>query len=217
MKQTFIALLLTAALSVSLKAEDGWTSLFNGTDLTGWKSNEETPNSFSVEDGAIKVSSGRAHLFYVGADGNASFKNFDFKAKVKIASTEPGSNSGIYIHTKFQESGWPAAGYECQVNSTKHKDPKKTGGLYAVKDVMNTSPVPDDVWFDYEIKVQDRSITIKINGVVTAEWTEPEGWDPATALKNMAGRKLSEGTLALQGHDPQSIVFYKDLYVKANP
>ena len=61
-----------------------------------------------------------------------------------------------------------------------------------MKDVLNTSPVADDEWFDYEIKVQDRSITIKINGKVTSEWTEPEGWDPATALKNMPGRKFSE-------------------------
>lgn len=217
MKNTLIALFATVGLAVSVQAGEGWTSMFNGTDLTGWKSNEETPNSFLVEDGAIKVNSGRAHLFYVGPDGNASFKNFEFKAKVKIASTEPGSNSGIYVHTKFEESGWPSQGYECQVNSTKHKDPKKTGGLYAVKDVLNTSPVADDVWFDYEIKVQDRSITIKINGVVTSEWTEPEGWDPATALKNMPGRKLSGGTIAIQGHDPESKVYYKDLFVKVNP
>ncbi len=217
MKNTLIALFATVGLTVSLHAEDGWISLFNGKDLSGWKSNNETPDSFLVEDGAIKVNSGRAHLFYVGPDGNASFKNFEFKAKVKILSTEPGSNSGIYIHTKFEDSGWPSAGYECQVNSTKHKDPKKTGGLYAVKDVLDVSPVSDDEWFDYEIKVQDRSITIKINGVVTSEWTEPEGWDPATALKNMPGRKLSEGTIAIQGHDPQSKVLYKDLFVKVLP
>lgn len=216
MKNTLIALFAAVGLTASLHAEDGWTSMFNGKDLSGWKSNDETPNSFSVEDGAIKVSNGRAHLFYVGADGNASFKNFEFKAKVKIVGTEQGSNSGIYVHTKFEPSGWPAAGYECQVNSTKHKDPKKTGGLYAVKDVLNTSPVADDEWFDYEIKVQDKSITIKINGKVTSEFTEPEGWDPATALKNMPGRKFSEGTIALQGHDPKSQVLYKDLYLKIN-
>ena len=217
MKRTLLPLLTALALSSGALAQDGWISMFNGKDLTGWKSNDEVPGSFTVEDGALKVSNGRAHLFYVGADGNASFKNFEFKAKVKIASTEPGSNSGIYIHTKYQATGWPEAGYECQVNSTKHKDPKKTGGLYAVKDVLDQSPVPDDVWFDYEIKVEGRHITIKINGQVTTDHTEPEGWDPATALKNMPGRKLSEGTIALQGHDPKSLVFYKDLFIKPLP
>lgn len=191
--------------------KDGWISMFNGKDFTGWKSNDETPGSFSVENGTIKVSNGRAHLFYVGADSDAKFTNFEFKAKVKHM---PGSNSGLYIATEYQDKGWPEKGYECQVNSTSHKDPKKTGGLYAVKDVLNTAPVEDDVWFDYGIKVEGKHITITINGKVTTDWTEPADWDPATALKNMAGRKLSPGTMAIQAHDPQSIVYFKDLYIK---
>ena len=188
--------------------------MFNGKDLTGWKSNDEKPNSFVVEDGAITTKNGRAHLFYVGADGQASFKNFIFKSKVLIHGNAQGSNSGIYVHTKYQADGWPYHGFECQVNSTKHKDPKKTGGLYAVKDVMDTSPVADDVWFDYEITVQDKHITIKINGVVTSDWTEPADWDPATALKNMPGRKFGEGTIAFQAHDAISSASYKDIFIK---
>jgi hypothetical protein len=47
------------------------------------------------------------------------------------------------------------------------------------------------------------------------DFTEPAGWDPATALKNMPGRKLSSGTIAIQGHDPKSICYYKDLFIKA--
>ena len=197
--------------AVSQEIKEGWIPMFNGKDLTGWKDSNETPGSFTVEDGVLKVGNGRSHLFYAGIDGNASFKNFEFKAKVKHM---PGSNSGIYIHTKFQEKGWPDAGYECQVNSTGHKDPKKTGGLYAVKDVLDTAPVADGEWFDYGIKVEGKHITITINGKVTTDWTEPEGWDPATALKNMPGRKLSEGTIAIQAHDPQSVVYYKDLMIR---
>ncbi len=197
--------------AASPEIKEGWIPMFNGKDLTGWKDSNETPGSFTVEDGVLKVGNGRSHLFYAGIDGNASFTNFEFKAKVKHM---PGSNSGIYIHTKFQEKGWPDAGYECQVNSTGHKDPKKTGGLYAVKDVLDTAPVADGEWFDYDIKVEGKHITISINGKVTTDWTEPEGWDPATALKNMPGRKLSEGTIALQAHDPQSVVYYKDLMIR---
>ena len=214
MKTSLLTFIAVGLLSSVASAADGWISMFNGTDLSGWKSNDEKPNSFVVEDGAIVTKDGKCHLFYVGADGNANFTNFEFKAKVKLGATEQGSNSGIYIHTKFQQTGWPDAGYECQVNSTKHKDPKKTGGLYAVKDVMNTSPVADEEWFDYEIRVEGKHITIKINGVVTTDWTEPEGWDPATALKNMPGRKLSSGTIAFQAHDPISRVSYKDLFIR---
>jgi hypothetical protein len=98
-----LTLTALAALSIAAFAaeNDGWTSMFNGKDLSGWKSNEETPGSFSVEDGVIKVSNGRAHLFYTGPNGAAKFQSFEFKAKVKHME---GSNSGLYIHTAWQDT-----------------------------------------------------------------------------------------------------------------
>lgn len=219
MKTRLPLLLATLAFAAGLlsslsAAEAGWTSLFNGKDLSGWKSNEETPGVFTVTpEGTLKVSGGRAHLFYVGPQGNAEFKNFEFKAKVM---TTPGANSGIYFHTQFEAKGWPSKGYECQVN-TSHTDAKKTGGLYAVRDVMNDAPSKDGEWCDYAIKVQGNHVTIQINGKTTADWEEPADWDPAKSLKDMPGRKLGTGTIALQGHDPKSTVFYKDMFIRPLP
>jgi len=191
-------------------ADEGWISLFDGRTLAGWKSNEETSNVFTVVDGAIRVSGGRAHLFYVGPDGKASFTNFEFRCQVK---TEPGANSGIYFHTAYQDKGWPSQGYECQVNNS-HKDPRKTGSLYAVCDVMNTSPVPDGVWFDYYICVDGKHVQIRINDRVVVDWTEPEDWTPPA---NMPGRRIGSGTFALQGHDPKSTVWYRAIKVRPRP
>jgi hypothetical protein len=220
MKTLTLLALASIALTPALRAQDGWISMFNGKDLSGWKANvatedkaDEKANTFSVKDGELVVSNGRAHVFYTGSDGAAKFKNFEFKAKVK---TSPGGNSGIYFHTAFEEKGWPSKGYECQVNST-HTDIKKTGGLYAVKDVLNNAPSKDGEWFDYYIKVEGKHIVIKINDQVTVDWTEPADWDPAAALKNMPGRKLGEGTIAIQGHDPKSITFYKEIFIKPLP
>lgn len=193
--------------------ERGWVSMFNGRDLTGWKSNDEKPGVFTVTGGLLKVSGGRAHLFYVGADGRASFRNFEFRAKVM---TTPGANSGIYFHTAFVERGWPSKGYEAQVN-TSHTDVKKTGGLYAVQDVVHNAPSKDNVWFDYYIKVEGRRIMIQIDGRTTVDWTEPADWNPAKALRNMPGRKLDQGLIALQGHDPKSTIYYKDLFIRPLP
>jgi hypothetical protein len=205
---TLLVMAAAAAIGVGLHAaEEGWISMFDGKTLAGWKSNDENPNVFSVEDGTLKVSGGRAHLFYVGPKGDAKFKDFEFKAKVK---TLPSANSGIYFHTAFEPKGWPSKGYECQVN-TSHSDRKKTGGLYAIRDVMDNAPSKDGEWFDYYIKVQGKQITIKINGKVTAEFAEPADWQPP---QNMPGRRLSEGTIALQGHDPKSTVYYKDLAIR---
>lgn len=208
--KTILAVVGAMALAVPSGADEGWVSMFDGATLAGWKSNDEVKGVFGVEDGALKVAGGRAHLFYVGPAGNASFKDFEFRAKVK---TTPGSNSGIYFHTEFQAAGWPAKGYECQVN-TSHKDAKKTGGLYGIRDVMNDAPSKDDRWFDYSIRVQGKRIVLSIDGKVTAEFTEPEGWEPP---KNMPGRRLASGTIAIQGHDPKSTVFYKDLKIRPLP
>ena len=186
-------------------------SLFDGKSLAGWKPSKNSPEgTYKVVDGVLQVRGGQGHLYFVGADGKASFKNFEFTAKVK---TYKGANSGIYFHTAYQDAGWPAAGYECQVNAT-HADKKKTGGLYAVKDVMDVAPAPDDEWFDYRIRVEGKRIQVWINGKQTVDFTEPADWTPP---KGMAGRKVGAGTFALQAHDPGCKVDYKDIKVETLP
>jgi len=202
-KHLLIATLLCA---FSQAKEEGFTPLFNGKDLTGWKANE-SPETFKVEDGKIIANGNRSHLFYVGDVKNHVFKNFELKAQVLC---KPNSNSGIYFHTEFQEKGWPAKGFECQVCANGFKDPRKTGSLYAVKDVAE-APAKDDEWFDYHIIVKGKSVTTKINDKVIVEWTQADDYVPK---KGMEGRILGSGTFALQGHDPGSRVEYKNIRVK---
>jgi hypothetical protein len=193
-----LALLLCAAGAAA--AEDGFVSLFNGRNLDGWKVGANA-DSFKVEDGMIVLNGPTAHLFYEGPVENHNFKNFHFKADVK---TTPGSNSGIYFHTRFQESGWPKAGYEIQVNIS-HGDPKKTGGLYGIRDVANP-PAKDNEWYTQEIIVRGKRIISKVNGKTVVDYTEPEGVT--------ADRRISSGTFALQAHDPKSKVYFKNIEVK---
>lgn len=184
--------------------ESGFVSLFDGKTLNGWKKSEENPDSFRVEDSLIVVEGPRAHLYY---DGElAPLKNFHFKAEVK---TTPGSNSGIYFHTRYQPSGWPKYGYECQVN-VSHSDPKKTSGLYAVRDVADPG-VKDNEWYTQEIIVKGRHIQLIVNGKTLVDYTEPENKQPETSDFE---RRLGEGTFALQAHDPESKVFFRNLRVK---
>ena len=203
-----------ATLAVSLfsaraeEAADGWKSLFNGKDLTGWKVNEENPSAFRVTDGALHIKGGRSHIFYAGEVNGAKFKNFEFKAKVM---TKKNANSGIYFATEYQKDGWPSKGYECQVNNSYMKDPRSTGSLYAIKDVTEKT-IADDTWFDYNIKVLDKKITITINGKVFSEYTEKEG---DTRNGGQEGRLIKDGgTFAFQAHDPKSVVRYKNVRVK---
>jgi hypothetical protein len=188
----------------------GWVSLFDGQTLAGWKANENQ-GTFSVQDGMIVVKGTRSHLFYVGPVMGGDFKNFEFKADVM---TKPNANSGIYFHTAYQDSGWPDKGYEVQVNNS-HSDWRRTAGLYAVEDVRE-SPAKDDEWFTMHITVQDKHIVVKVNGIVVVDYTEPAGISE-TGYPNMPGRKVSRGTFALQGHDPGSVVYYKNIMVAPLP
>jgi len=193
-------LVLTSLTGVSQnKKAKGWTKLFDGKTLQGWKASEN-PSTFSVQDGMIVVFGERAHLFYDGPVNNHNFRNFEFKLKVM---TTPGSNSGLFIHTEYQETGWPSKGYEIQVNQT-HTDWRKTGSVYAVQDVKEVF-VKDNEWYTQHIIVQGNRIIVKVNDKVINDYTEGENG------------KLSSGTLALQGHDPKSKVFYKDIMVKVLP
>jgi hypothetical protein len=123
--------------------------------------------------------------------------------------TKKNSNGGIYFHTKYQKEGWPKYGFEVQVNNTYKKDPRKTGSLYAVKDV-NPAPAKDDVWFTEHVIVKDNTVTIKVDDKTVVEYTEPEG----TKAGKQFTRKLDKGTFALQAHDPGSIVYFKNIRVK---
>jgi hypothetical protein len=188
-------------------AEEGFTVIFDGKSLDGWKVAEKEKPAFRLEDGAIVAYGPRNHLFYVG--DSKPYKNFIFRAQVQ---TKKNSNGGIFFHTAYQPENWPAQGHEAQVNNTFEKDPRKSGSVYKCKDVMNVSPVKDDVWWDYEIKVEGRKVTVSFDGKVVNEYVEPEagpGHEP--------GRKLGSGTFALQAHDPDSTVMYKNIRVKRLP
>src|SRR5438094_10588025 len=155
-------------LSSKHRKSDGWISLFDGKSLKDWKVGANAA-TFTVEDGKIVAHGPTAHLFYAGDVKNHNFKNFEFKAQVM---TTPGSNSGIYFHTEYQEKGWPAKGYEVQVNNS-HTDWRRTGSLYSVQDVKEVY-VKDNVWFTEYIKVQGKRVIIKIDDKTIVDNTEPE-------------------------------------------
>lgn len=191
-----------------VNSDNGWISLFDGKSLYGWKASDK-PGTFSVEDGAIKVAGPTSHLYYEGPVKDHNFKNFEFKA---LVMTRPGSNSGIYFHTEYQDKSFPDKGFEVQVNNS-HSDWKRTGGLYDIKDTKEVY-VKDNEWFTEDILVQGKHVVVKLNDKVVTDWTQPDGFVPP---ENHPGRIISSGTFALQGHDPKSVIFFKDIMVKPLP
>jgi Domain of Unknown Function (DUF1080) len=208
MKTFSLAFLLLLATTLRAADNDGFIQLFNGKDLNDWKASDK-PGTFSVQDGLMVVNGPRSHLFYVGPVCNHDFKNFHMRVELM---TFPHANSGVYFHTEFQEAGWPNKGFEVQVNNS-HKDPKRTAGLYDIKDVYEV-PARDNEWFVMEIIVEGKHVITKVNGKVYVDYVEPADFQPP---KNHIGRIIAHGTFAIQGHDPGSKIYYKSIAVKPMP
>ncbi len=198
----FVSVLLTAA---STMHADDWVSVFDGKTLAGWKANEK-PESFSVENGELKMKGGMAHLF-CEKEGFADLKNFEFKAEVK---TLPGANSGVFFHTESRGPGALKKGYEAQINTSFVKDPRKTGSLIDVKD-LDKSPVEDNVWYEFHVVVKGKQIIVNINGKPVVDYTEE---DKPVRKKGREERLLSHGPIALQAHDPESTTFFRNIQIK---
>jgi len=212
-RRNLIALLLAAPAAAYAFSDDSadWIPLFDGESLDGWKPNEHA-DTFKVVDGQIVVHGERTHLFYVGPVRNADFKNFELSADVM---TRPGANSGIYFHTAYQPSGWPAAGFEVQVANTHegangYKERKKTGSLYSVRNVYKQL-VNDNEWFRMNILVRGEQVQIRLNDMLVVDYVEPD--QPFRADPNFQ-RVINHGTFALQGHDPGSTTYFKNIRVR---
>jgi len=211
---------------------EGWVSLFNGKDLTGWKLHPE-PNPraiaevirkeangtllayharttegpevplWRVENGIMIGSGPASHLFSERGD----YQNFHYRIEAMINDR---GNSGAYFRTAFGP-GFPK-GYEAQIDAT-HGDPIRTGSLYPAGElsqyrdqitVMNVAPHQPDEWFSMEVIAAGDHITIKVDGKTTVDWKDPE-------------HRYTTGHFALQGHDPGTVVKFRKIEVRELP
>ena len=209
----------------------GWTSLFNGKDLTGWKIHPETNKGsikkvtaveeggkttgydaetkdgktvpiWRVKDGTLVGSGPASHVFTERGD----YDNFHFRIEAMINDH---GNSGQYCRAAFGP-GFPM-GYEIQINAT-HKDPVKTGSIYPAPSaklqsfrnqisVLDTAPHKPNEWFTQEVVADGPTLTVLVNGKQTIKWTDPE-------------YRFKTGHFALQGHDPGTVVTFRKLEYK---
>lgn len=218
----FIAILLAVWPAT---AEEGFTELFNGKDLSGWDGN---PELWSVEDGAItgKTKGPEAlgyNQFLIWRGG--VLKNFELRVKLKVTGE---NNSGIqYRSRELPENGkWSIGGYQCDVHpaapnnamvyhergrgivaqngQTVVVDPKAKKWLTADRE-----PVAVNIgsWNEYTILARGNHIVHQINGKLAAELHDFDE----------AGRAL-EGLLAFQVHrGPAMTVQIKDVRLRVLP
>jgi hypothetical protein len=154
-RRTFLGAL--AASAVAAPDTTNCVDLFDGRTLNGWRPSENK-SSWSVRNGTLAADGPRSHLFYVGPVNGADFRNFELETEVL---TRPGCNSGVYFHTRYQETDFPRKGFEVQINNTalgegSYRERKKTGSLYGVRNVYKQF-MPDDEWFKISVAWQQRA------------------------------------------------------------
>jgi hypothetical protein len=200
-----LAAVLMSAPPPAAAADDdaGWVKLFNGKDLTGWKTHPDDKAKWEVVDGAIVGTGPPGHLFSERGD----YENFRFRVTAKIRDK---GNSGQFFRAQFGKS-FPK-GYEAQINATG-RDPIKTGSLYPAgtlskyRDkilILDKAPHAPDEFFTQEVEAIGNHIVIRVNGKVTVDFVDPD----KTFLK---------GHFAIQQHDPGSMVTVKSIEVKELP
>jgi len=124
MKRCSFALVLLLALASASLAASGWTSLFNGKDLSGWKKNGD--EKWVVDGGTILCESTANKYGYLTTE--KTYKDFSLRLKFK---GEAEGNSGVFVHSKITgmnpEHGPDIEGMQVEVDPGKGKH---TGGLY---------------------------------------------------------------------------------------
>lgn len=169
----------------------GWIRLFDGKTLSGWQTFD--PGSWSIDKDGLVIGKGpRSHLF-----SPKSYRNLEFRAEAKLNAK---GNSGMYFRAKLGP-GWPV-GYESQVENTS-PDPQKTGSLYN-RAKMLEQLIQDDTWWTQHIIAIGNRVIIKVNDKIVVDFVDEK-------------KSFMEGYLALQQHDPGSVVNYRNVMVRPLP
>ncbi|MHC4401263.1 MAG: family 16 glycoside hydrolase [Planctomycetota bacterium] len=199
--------------------DQGFVSLFNGRDLTGWITGAD--NAWVVEDGVITLKremDGREHnLDYLWT--KETYRNFILELEFKVPER---ANSGVFLRTPDLED--PVyTGIEVQVSNSHGRENLSRGGtagaIYdCVAPTANAIKKPGE-WNRYRITCNENRITVVLNGEEVVDmdldrWTtphlNPDGTKNKfpTALKDFS----REGHVGLQDHGRP--VWYRNVRIK---
>ena len=173
MKKIFSLFVLFLFVSTSVVvAQDGWTNLFNGKDLTGWKQLNGKAK-YEVVDGVIVGTTvvNTPNSFLVT---EKNYGDFIFEVDLLVAEE---MNSGI----QFRSESTPdymngrVHGYQCEVDPSERAwsagiyDEARRGWLYPVELNPEAKPaLKHGEWNHYRIECIGNSIRTWLNGVAVS-------------------------------------------------
>lgn len=131
-------------------------SLFNGKDLTGWKTFGSKDNGWKVADGLLVNEAPQEpgkHKNYANIRTEREFQDFNLKLEFRVPKN---GNSGVYLKGI----------YEVQVADSYGKglDSHYCGGLYSRITPTENASKPAGEWQNYDITLVERHLTVVLNG-----------------------------------------------------
>ncbi|MBD3182784.1 DUF1080 domain-containing protein [Candidatus Poribacteria bacterium] len=168
----------------------GFTSIFNGKDLTGWQGD---PKYWKVEDGAIVGRSEEKLDRNLFVWTEKEYSDFVFCCETRLL----GFNSGIQYRSVVDEEG-RMAGHQADMGNNcwgSLYEERKRGVLVPYNKELVEKILKKDDWNEFQIIAVDDYYALILNGVMTAEIIDPEGWK-----KGIFG-------LQLHGGPPQELAF----------
>ena len=227
--------LLSCALTQTAlaAAEEGFASLFNGKDLTGWDGN---PALWSAKDGVIVGQTSEANpirnnTFLIWTNGTVADFELRCSFKIEPLNDKGFANSGIQYRSKVLDpKGWVVGGYQADMEAGKTYtgilyEERMTRGIMAArgekvvwdknceKKVTGSLGSSDELqaaikqgdWNDYVIIAQGNHLQHFINGKQTVDVTD-----------DCESKRAMNGVLALQLHAGQPMkVQFRDLRLRA--
>lgn len=196
MKRVLLGLVFVASALAGLAlAEEGWTTLFNGKDLAGWKSVGR--GHWTVEEGAIvgRNDTEKPGNYWLVSD--QEYDNFILRLKYWITA---GGNSGVAVRDPSRAQGpqTPAhIGYEIQILDRKGAK-MPNGSIYLIQPAVEGLHRSEE-WNEMEIRCQGPRIEVWVNGAKAAE-TEHT--------------RSARGAIGFQIHDRKAVVKFKDIQIK---
>jgi hypothetical protein len=193
------------AAGLMLAADAGFTTLFNGKDLTGWKLVGKEGRGYIVENGLLECpADGGGNLFT-----EKEYANFIFRFEFKL---EEGANNGVGIRAPYEGD---AAYQGMEVQILDHDAPayrgklrpaQYHGSIYDVVPAKTGFLKPTGEWNYEEIIANSRKITVRLNGQIIVDANLDSITDPAV-LKKHPGLARTKGHVGFLGHGPARVWF----------
>jgi hypothetical protein len=193
-----LATLIAGPARAGDKAEEGFTPLFNGKDLQGWKQYAGKEGVWMVEKEMIVCGKGGGG--WLGTEKD--YANFELRLQYRLT---PGGNSGVYI--RAPETGHISrVGMEIQLLDDEHKNYAKlnnyqyTGAVYHVVGPMARATKPAGEWNEIFVVANGRKVEVTVNGQKVVDADLDKYLENPAIAKEHTGLKREAGKIGLQSH-----------------